>query len=333
MRRILHSIVACFLISTSVPAHPGSGIGVDRTGQVFFLDTGSGLWKIDAKGGLTHLSTLRHHWMAIDASSGFANSRLPVDPAGDWVLTKIGSDPTVLISTDFPIAIGRDGNLYYPPPRRPGQLQIVRTTPSGNASVFATLPNKTTGGPLEWINGITAAPDGSIYYTEDYAIRRIDPRGQVSTVATVPALVRGPSIPGIDQHPYLRGLSVDAKGVMYVADNGDARVLKITPDGKITTLLQLPNGVWAPTAVALYRDDLYVLEFTHDEGDDRTTWMPRIRKITPDGKSTIILTVDQMPGARPKEVSKVKGLGIKFLRYEFVNPFLLPALDYSELTS
>jgi hypothetical protein len=46
-----------------------------------------------------------------------------------------------------------------------------------------------------------------------------------------------------------------------------------------------------------------VVEFTHDAGDDRTTWMPRVRKITPDGRSTIIVTVDQMPGARPAKAS------------------------------
>ncbi len=301
-----------------VAAHPSSAIGVDRTGQIFFLDTGSGLWKVDTTGGLTHLSQLRHHWMAIDATSGFANARLPT---GDWTLTKVGTNPTVLISTDFPIAIGQDGNFYYPL-RRSGQLQIVRATPSGNTSVFATLPNKANGSPLEWINGITAAPEGSIYYTEDNTVRRIDARGRVSTVATVPALVKGPSIPGTDQHPYLRGLSVDAKGVIYVADNGDARVVKITPDGKITTVLQLPHGVWAPTAVAAYRDDLYVLEFSHTTGDDRVQWMPRLRKIRSDGTASIILTVDQMPGARPKQVSTLKGLGITFLKYEFVNPFL-----------
>jgi hypothetical protein len=115
---------------------------------------------------------------------------------------------------------------------------------------------------------------------------------------------------------------------MYVADAGDARVLKITADGKITTLLQLPQGPWAPTAVALYRDDLYVLEFSHTASDNRVEWMPRIRKITPSGTSTIIVTVDQMPGARPKPVSKVKGLGIEFLTYDFVNPFLDGALRY-----
>ena len=85
---------------------------------------------------------------------------------------------------------------------------------------------------------------------------------------------------------------------MYVADAGDARVLKITPDGKVSTLVQLESP-WAPTDVAVFGDIVYVLEFSHDAGDDRTTWMPRVRKITPDGTSTIILTVDQMPNARP----------------------------------
>ena len=321
MRRLFLAIVACCLISNAVPGHPGSGIAVDRIGQVYFLDTGSGTWKIDTKGQLSHISELRHHWMAVDLNSGFANARLPTDPAGDWVLTNVGSNPTVLISTDFPIVIGQDGNLYYPP-RRHGQLQIVRTTPTGNTSVFATLPNKITGAPLEFINGITTGPDASIYYTEDSAIHRINSRGQIATIATVPALVGGPSIPGLDKHPYLRGLSVDAKGATYVADSGDARLLKITPDGKITTLLQLPAGPWAPTAVALYREDLYVLEFLHTPSDNRVEWMPRIRKIKPDGSSTIIVTVDQMPGARPKPVSKAKGLGIEFLTYKFVNPFL-----------
>jgi DNA-binding beta-propeller fold protein YncE len=101
----------------------------------------------------------------------------------------------------------------------------------------------------------------------------------------------------VGQRPYLRDLDVDSNGVIYVADNGDARVLKITPDGKITTLVQTQSP-WAPTAVAVFKDTVYSLEFSHTASDNRVEWMPRIRKITPDGKSTIILTVDQMPGAR-----------------------------------
>ena len=116
-------------------------------------------------------------------------------------------------------------------------------------------------------------------------------------VAMIRALDGGPSIPGTNQHPYLRGLAVDASGVMYVADSGDARVMKIAPDGKVTTLLQL-RSPWSPTGIALFGSDVYVLEFLHTARDVRRDWMPRVRKISSDGKSSIIVTIDQMPGAR-----------------------------------
>ena len=289
-------ILAVVCLSTSVTAHPGSGIAVDRLGQVYFLDTGSGLWKIDTQGRLTKLSGLLNHWLALDANNGFAGGRLPTDPMGDWVITRVGVNPTLLISTDFPIAIGQEGNLYYPS-GRPGHLQLMRATPSGATSVVATLPLTVTGQPLPYIGGLIAGADGSLYYTEDTAIKRITPQGRIGTAATVRAPVGGASIPGTNQHPYLRGLAVDARGDMYVADNGDARVLKITPKGKVTTLLQTESP-WSPTGVALFGSDVYVLEFLHTARDVRRDWLPRVRKIASDGRSVIIATVDQMPGAR-----------------------------------
>ena len=295
-RQLVLILVVMCLVSTSIKAHPGSGIAVDRLGQVYFLDTGSGLWKIDSRGGLTQLSALKNHWLALDANNGFAGRRLPTDPTGDWVITMVGVNPTLLISTDFPIAIGQDGNLYYPS-GRPGHLQLMLATPSGATSVFATLPLTVTGQPLPYIGGLIAGPDGSLYYTEDTAIKRITPQGRIGTAATVRAPVGAPSIPATDQHPYLRGLAVDAHGVMYVADTGDARVLKITPQGKVTMLLQTQSP-WSPTAVAVFADDVYVLEFLHTPRDVRRDWLPRVRKIASNGKSTIVATVDQMPGAR-----------------------------------
>ena len=301
---------ACLLAATAL-AHPGSGILVDRLGQVYFIDTGSGLWKIDTRGGVSRLSPLRNHWLAMDPNDRFTQSRLPTDPGRDWVITAAGSSPTILISTDFPLVIGPDGNLYYPSVRE-SDRRILRQTPAGVITTFATLPRAAKG--EQWINGIAAGPDGSIYYTDDAAIGRITARGAVSTVATVPALANGPKIPGNDVHPYLRGLKVDAKGIVYVADAGDARVLKITPDGKLFTILQLESP-WAPTDVAVFGDIVYVLEFSHTAGDDRTEWMPRVRKVTPDGKSTIILTVDQMPGARPSKAATPVSSNVSWVEF------------------
>jgi sugar lactone lactonase YvrE len=284
------------LIVTSAFSHPGSGILVDRLGQVYFIDTGSGLWKIDTRGAVSHLSPLRNHWLAMDPNDRFTQQRLPTDPGRDWVITAAGSNPTILISTDFPLVIGQDGNLYHPSARE-SNVRILRTKSTGGTSTFVTLPRSVAGAALGWINGITTGPNGAIYYTENNAVRRIAADSRVTTIATVTPLANGPSIPDVNQHPYLRGLKVDPNGVVYVADSGDARTLKITPDGKVTTLVQLESP-WAPTDVAVFGDIVYVLEYLHTPGDDRTAWMPRVRKITPDGKSTIIMTVDRMPGAR-----------------------------------
>ena len=76
--------------------------------------------------------------------------------------------------------------------------------------------------------------------------------------------------------------------------NVDVRGFGVRPAERLVQL----QSPWSPTGVALFGSDVYVLEFLHTAEDDRRAWLPRVRKITADGKSTIIATVDQMPGAR-----------------------------------
>lgn len=291
---IATALVFIDLVSPAIMAHPGSGIAVDRQGQVYFLDTGSGLWRIDRRGHVTHLSRTLFHWLAIDEDDCFANTQFPSGPLGEII--KVGTNPTVLLSSDYPIAIGRDGNLYYPSGPA-GNLRLMRMEPSGSSSVVVALPPMANGRALPHIGGIVASADGSLYYTEDGAIRRISALGQIGAVVTVQAPATLPSIPATDEHPYLRGLALDAQTVIYVADSGDARLLKITPNGRITTVVQTQSP-WAPTAVALFGREVYVLEYLHTARDVRRDWLPRVRKISSDGTSTIIMTVDRMPGAR-----------------------------------
>jgi hypothetical protein len=69
-------------------------------------------------------------------------------------------------------------------------------------------------------------------------------------------------------------------------------VLKVAPDGKVTTLLQLQSP-WSPTGVALFGGDLYVLEYLHTASDNRREWLPRVRKISPDGRTVLIAAIDR----------------------------------------
>jgi hypothetical protein len=276
----LMALAVASLLPTPASAHPGSGIVVDRLGQVYFVDMVSGIWKLNAKGGLTHLPGQAFHWMALDAEGRFAGVRLPSGTGGDF--TRIGSNPTLLLASDFPIATALDGNLYFPS-KGGTVIQLKRFTPGGQTSILATLPATASG--VSWINGLAAAADGSFYYTEDGAIRRISREGAVATVAD-----RIPTSGCRTDKAMLQGLDVDAAGTLYVADTGCGRVLKVTASGGVTILPQVERP-WVPTGVALSGNDLYVLEFENPDTDDRRAMLPRIRKIRADGTTSIVATV------------------------------------------
>ncbi|MBF8247295.1 MAG: hypothetical protein HW374_95 [Bacteroidetes bacterium] len=295
MKRIFIAIIIIVLLfgANELVAHPGSGIVVDRHGNIYFVDTGSGVYKIDRNGKLTRLSGPAYHWMAIDVDGRLTNATLPYFSSGDATVTRVGVEPTLLLSSDFPITVGRDGNLYYPW-LVSEQLKVFRLPPSGATSIHQALPTNTESGPLRWLNGIVAAPDVSIYYTEHKAVRRITPDGKLTTVVENVTLPVCNSLPGLeaDHGPYLRGLDVDAQGTVYVAATGCGAVLKITTDGKISTVLRT-SSPWSPTGVALFGTDLYVLEYLHTAGDNRREWLPRVRKLTADGKVVTVATIDR----------------------------------------
>src|SRR6202162_1670262 len=181
--RLALALIAACLFPTPAVAHPGSAIVVDRNGQIYFVDTGTGVWKIDVHGTLTRVPGPAFHWMTIDAKDRFGNVRLPSGP--NWEITRAGANPTLILASDFPIAMGRDGNLHYPAPGQGKDLRIVTLMPSGRTSALASLPATTARAPLSHINGLAAGPDGSLYYTENHAIRRITATGRGSPVIAV----------------------------------------------------------------------------------------------------------------------------------------------------
>jgi sugar lactone lactonase YvrE len=197
----------------------------------------------------------------------------------------VGASPSLLLASDYPLAIGSDGNLYFPS-RRPGgaALDVLRVEPTGHNSILATVS-------LPYLNGLAAATDGSLYYTENRAVRRVSSRGEVSTVVANVALRTCSRIPGNDpDDPLLRGLAVDSIGTVFVAASGCGSLLRVSPSGQVSTVLQL-EGPWSPTAVALFHGDIYVLEYLHTAVEDRLQWLPRVRRISADGKNSIIASV------------------------------------------
>jgi sugar lactone lactonase YvrE len=295
-RRISTALaLAALLFAASALAHPGSGIAVDAQGRIFFIDTGEGVWVVEADGRLRSHDGPPFHWMAIDPASAFGSTRFEHLPSSD--MRAMGRDPMVLLSSDFPITVGTDGALYYPEPGRDRRLHMVRLAPSGERRDLAVLPAMSDGGSLQWLNGVAAGPDGSVYYSENRSVRKIAASGAITTVAS------GIDMPDCDalDHlppgfaPYLRGLAVAADGTVYAAANGCRAVLRIGADAKPVPVLRT-EAPWSPTAVAVAGADVYVLEYLHtdeEEVADRKVWVPRVRRLAEDGGVTLVIAVDR----------------------------------------
>jgi hypothetical protein len=287
MRRTSFAAIAALLCSmpATLAAHPGTGIVIDRDGNVYFVDMVSGVWKTDRRGALAHLAGPGFHWLALDENNALGAVTLPRGATGDIV--RLNDSSRLLLSSDVPIAIGPDGSLYYPSRGTP--LQILRVRPSGETVVVATLPGRTGTAALRDLNGVAVGPDGAVYYTENAAVRRIDSRGGVSTVAQNISPAKCALVHGIERRdqPLLRGLAVDAAGTVYVAATGCGSALKVTATGQVTTLFQ-GEAEWSPTGVALFGNNVYVLEFFGAGSDDRRAMVPRVREIAANGKTRII---------------------------------------------
>ena len=278
---------ALLLVATAAVAHPGSSIAVSKTGTVTFVDTGAGVFAIDADGRMEKREGPAFHFFAFDPESRFRNTPWPYIPGAEFRAIS-----GVVLSSDFPVTIGRDGRFYYPDGTDRRQIRMVGIDPSGARSVLATLPPVHRGSEtVTWINGLASGPDGSLYYTEDQAIRKIDLRGRVTTVAEVVAVPKCGSIPGLDDYtaPYLRGLAVADDGTIYVAASACGALLRVDRAGRVSPVLWTSRP-WSPTAVAVHGRDLYVLEYLHTASDNRREWIARVRKITADGRMAIIGT-------------------------------------------
>jgi hypothetical protein len=286
--RTLDLRLAALLLATAIAgalhAHPGSAIAVAKDGTVYFVDTGAGVFSIQPGGRLVRREGPAFHWFAFDPGSRFGKTRWPSMANAEF--RSAGVNPTIVLSSDFPVTIGSDGKFYYPDGTGGDRIRIVAVDPSGARTIRATLPAiRRRGQAINWLNGLAAGPDGSLYYTEDRAIRKVNRQGQVSAVVANVAVPNCTAIPGIEAEAgsHLRGLAVAADGSIYVAASGCGAVLRVTPNGQVATILRTA-APWSPTAVAVAGRDVYVLEYLHTASDNRIEWLPRVRRVSPSGK-------------------------------------------------
>jgi sugar lactone lactonase YvrE len=273
----------------AAPAEPDSAIVVDRERQVWFADSAGAVWKVSPTGVLTVAYKHPAHWLGLDAGGRYAQSK----PERYQRLTAKGESPALLASATGPIAIGLEGDLYYAASKESGPLHILRFTPSGDSFVVGKVPDNGKEQKLRRVNAITVGPDDAIYIAGNHTIRKMTKGGAVSDVAGPFYTAEGcAKLEGISKswRPYMRGIALDSAGTIYVAATACGSVLRIGKDGTSAPVLQSESG-WAPTGVATYDRDVYILEYQKAGSANRRDWIPRVRKLAADGKISVVATL------------------------------------------
>jgi sugar lactone lactonase YvrE len=236
------------------------GITRDDLGNLYVVDEGS-LRKITPEGVV----------------STIVDNQLNVDAAG---VTRDSSG-------NFYVATGRIGG-YVIKVSASGQLSTLAGDPSARGNTDGK------GGYAQFFSlaGITVLDNGVVYVVDHASdnVRKIMPDGTVTTLAgnTKPlsdvrenGYVDGTGASARFNNP--RGITHDAAGNLYLADWGNDRIRKITPQGVVTTVAG-PPSIRNPTDITIdSAGNLYV-----------TYYGNVLQKITPAGVvSTVAGFVDQ----------------------------------------
>jgi hypothetical protein len=269
---------------------------VSPEGEIYFIRTGQGAFKIDARGVETRLHRdTGGHFMALDIEGRFSTA------AENRLFKRITpprARPTVLFASGgAPLVVNRDGNLYYGSgypggdDMAPGGHSVTRLSPDGKRSLFAPVLRNKLETLHEAVTGLAAGPDGTLFVACPNAILKVEMDGSVTEFAH-PVIVKDcaddlakDSRTRFFHSPYLRGLDVTEEAVVYAAVTGCRCVVRITPAGQIETVLKSERP-WTPTGVAVRAKDVFVLEYSNPERP--TGWQPRVRKMDAAGKITIL---------------------------------------------
>jgi sugar lactone lactonase YvrE len=292
------AIASLALPARTASAHPSSGIVVDQQGQVFFQDiVGGAIWKIDTQGNLTkYYDRLGGNWMALDSDGSFEHADLTLVKR----ITPSGAKPTLLVADGgAPIVVHPHGNLYYGHTFLGGpevSFGLTRIAADGKQTLFARDLKDALEKMDDGVFGLAVGLNGSIYVSTWDAVLKVDKDGRLTTVVRTVVVNDCDEDPAdhkaSNRLPCLRGLAVDARGTVYAAATSCHRVLKIAPDGRVESVLRAERP-WSPTGVAVHGGAVYVLEYTNANGGPDEGWLPRVRRLEPDGRVATLATISR----------------------------------------
>jgi sugar lactone lactonase YvrE len=229
--------------ATASDLHGPEGVTVDGAGNVYIADTGnSEIEKVDTSGVL---SVVAGNGTAGTPTAGAATNSHLDQPRG--------------------VVLDSSGNLYIADTANDA---VEKVNTSGVLSVIAGVPGTSgapTAGPassshLSNLCGIAIDSSGNLYIGDNGndVVEKITASGTLSVVAGIVGSAGTPT-PGRATSSHLdnpRGVAVDAAGEVFVVDNGNHEVEKISPSGTLAVIAGT-GSPGAPTAGIATSSDLY----------------------------------------------------------------------------
>ncbi len=229
--------------ATSSELHAPEGLTVDSAGNVYIVDSdNSEIEKVNTSGVL---SVVAGNGTAGTPTAGPATSSHLNQPRG--------------------VVLDSAGNMYI---ADTGNDAVEKVNTSGVLSVIAGVPGISgapTAGPassshLSNLCGIAIDSSGNLYIGDNGndVVEEITASGTLSVIAGI-ATHAGTPTPGPATSSHLdnpRGVAVDAAGDVFVVDNGNHEVDKISPAGTLAVIAGT-GSPGAPTGGTATSSDLY----------------------------------------------------------------------------
>ena len=262
VRVLLVAGIATLALAEGAAAHPGSGIVVDASGNVYFVVWGTNaIMRLDRDGRTTTFVSderlrLPHHLVlgkdgAIYAASDYDGRIWRAGPDGSLrehfnsnrvARPEAGRAEVQVGSFGDPFTIDSMGNIYA---LASGNASaIIRITPDGKVTPVATTARF---GALHFASMAWGA-DGALYLSDANRVWRI------VADSAMPIVPRGVPL------SQAAGLAVDGEGNIYVADYGADRVVRFNRAGSVNTPSAIARlRVRRATGVTVAGGDVYVL--------------------------------------------------------------------------
>jgi uncharacterized protein (TIGR03437 family) len=250
---------AAILAQVNAPA----GLALDSHGALYIADSGNHLVRKVALGLIS--SFARAATPTGLAFDGMGTLYIADISAGDISVVPITGTPSSLAVAAVDVFSSSGAGVYASTAN-----EVVRTSAKGAADTVAGGGNTAYGdeGPatearLNHPSGVTMDAAGDVYVADrdNNRIRRVGSDGTITTVAGT-GVAGNLGDGGLAVAAQLNGpesVTVDGSGNLYIADTGNQRIRKVTPDGKISAATNL--GLLSPVyAIADASENLYIAD-------------------------------------------------------------------------